>query len=187
MDGNSPAMSKHQLLEHWPQLEINQDITKIVGFAQFYSKFIPQFELCIPPICNLATNFEYTEPITPHAAANTALLPSCRRHCQAATATAKAAAALLCCHCHCPHAAAATELLPLRFHCHQCRAAAKLPLPLPGCQCGRQGCRCAAALLPPPPPLLSCRCAAATLAPPPTCRRAATTLPRCRRCTAVVA
>jgi hypothetical protein len=48
-DGNCPAMSKHQLLEHWPQPEIIQDVAKIVGFAQFYSKFIPQFELRISP------------------------------------------------------------------------------------------------------------------------------------------
>ncbi len=38
LDGNHPATSKHQLLEHWPQPEIVQDVAKIVGFAQFYSK-----------------------------------------------------------------------------------------------------------------------------------------------------
>jgi hypothetical protein len=59
-------MSKHQLLEHWPQPEIIRDVAKIVGSAQFYSKFIPQFELRISPLCDLTTNFEYTEPITPH-------------------------------------------------------------------------------------------------------------------------
>jgi hypothetical protein len=45
LDGICPAMSKHQLLEHWPQPEIVSDVAKLVGFAQFYSKFIPQFEL----------------------------------------------------------------------------------------------------------------------------------------------
>ncbi len=59
-------MSKHQPLEHWPQPEIIRDVTKIVSFAHFYSKFIPQFELCMSPLCDLTTNFEYTEPITPH-------------------------------------------------------------------------------------------------------------------------
>jgi hypothetical protein len=44
-DGNRPAMSNHQLLEHWPQPEFIRDIAKIVGFTQFYGKFIPQFEL----------------------------------------------------------------------------------------------------------------------------------------------
>jgi hypothetical protein len=66
LDENHPAMSKHQLLEHWPQSEIVQDVAKIVGFTQFYSKFIPQFELRITPLCNLTTNFKFTEPITLH-------------------------------------------------------------------------------------------------------------------------
>jgi hypothetical protein len=57
-------MLKHQLLEHWPQPEIIQDVAKNVGFAQFYSKFIPQFELHVSPLCNSTTNIEYTEPIT---------------------------------------------------------------------------------------------------------------------------
>jgi hypothetical protein len=38
-------MSKHQLLVQWPQPEFVRDVAKIVGFAQFYGKFIPQFEL----------------------------------------------------------------------------------------------------------------------------------------------
>ncbi len=35
LDGNLPAMSKHQLLKHWPQPETVRDVAKIVGFAQF--------------------------------------------------------------------------------------------------------------------------------------------------------
>ncbi len=66
LDRNHPAMSKHQLLEHWPQPEIFQDIANIVGFAQFYSKFIPQFELCIARLCDLTTKFKYTERILSH-------------------------------------------------------------------------------------------------------------------------
>jgi hypothetical protein len=66
LEGNCPAMSKHQLLEHWPQPEIVSDVTKLVGFAQFYSKFIPQFELRIAPLRNLITMFEYTDPIKLH-------------------------------------------------------------------------------------------------------------------------
>ncbi len=65
-DGNRPTMSKHQLLKHWPQPEIIRDVAKIVGFAQFYSKFIPQFELRISPLHDLTTKFEYTDPVTPH-------------------------------------------------------------------------------------------------------------------------
>jgi hypothetical protein len=64
--GNCPAMSKYQLLEHWPQPETVRDVAKIVGFAQFYSKFIPQFEIRIAPLHDLTTNFEYTDPVTPH-------------------------------------------------------------------------------------------------------------------------
>jgi hypothetical protein len=64
LDGNRPTMSKHQPLEHWPQPEIVRDVAKIVGFAQFYSKFIPQFELQIVPLCDLTTKFEYTDPVT---------------------------------------------------------------------------------------------------------------------------
>jgi hypothetical protein len=39
-EGNRPAMSKHQLLRHWPTLIIVHDVTKFVGFMQlhvFYS------------------------------------------------------------------------------------------------------------------------------------------------------
>jgi hypothetical protein len=32
LDGNRPAMSKHQLLEHWPKPEIVRDVAKHVGF-----------------------------------------------------------------------------------------------------------------------------------------------------------
>jgi hypothetical protein len=51
-DRNHPAMSKHQLLEHWPQPETVCDIAKIIQFAHFYCKFILQFELQI----NFATS-----------------------------------------------------------------------------------------------------------------------------------
>jgi hypothetical protein len=44
-DENRPTMSKHEVFEHWPQPETVHDVAKIIGFAQFYSKFIPQFEL----------------------------------------------------------------------------------------------------------------------------------------------
>jgi hypothetical protein len=37
-EGNRPAQSKHQLLETWPCPEIVHDVTKFIGFAQFYSK-----------------------------------------------------------------------------------------------------------------------------------------------------
>ncbi len=64
--GNRPAMSKHQLLEHWPPPETICDVAKFVGFAQFYSKFIPNFELWISLLCNLTMKFDYMEPATLH-------------------------------------------------------------------------------------------------------------------------
>jgi hypothetical protein len=63
LDGNRLAMSKHQLLKHWPQPAIVRDVAKLVGFAQFYSKFIPQFKLRIAPLCDLITLFEYMDPV----------------------------------------------------------------------------------------------------------------------------
>jgi hypothetical protein len=68
-DGNRPAMSKHQLLQHPPQPETVRDVAKIIGFAQFYSKFIPHFELRIAPLCRLTTKFEYTKLVAPHRSA----------------------------------------------------------------------------------------------------------------------
>jgi hypothetical protein len=65
-DGSRLAMSKHQLPEHWPQPETVCDVTKIIRFAQFYSKFIPQFELQIAPLSNLTTKLEYTNQVSPH-------------------------------------------------------------------------------------------------------------------------
>jgi hypothetical protein len=59
-------MSKHQLLEYWPQPETVCNVAKLIGFAQFYSKFLPYFELQIPPFCKLTTKFEYTDTVAPH-------------------------------------------------------------------------------------------------------------------------
>ncbi len=64
LDSNRPAMSKHQLLNHWPHLV--RDVAKLVGFAQFHSKFIPWFKLRIALLHNLITMFEYTDPVKPH-------------------------------------------------------------------------------------------------------------------------
>ena len=44
-DGNCPAQSKHQLLHHWATPVIVRDVAKFVGFLQFYSRFIPHFEV----------------------------------------------------------------------------------------------------------------------------------------------
>jgi hypothetical protein len=47
-DRNCPAMSTHQILEHWLQPKFVQDFSKIVGFAQLYGKFIPQLSFKLP-------------------------------------------------------------------------------------------------------------------------------------------
>ena len=49
-DGNCPAMSKHDLLQTWPDPATVRDVAKFVGFGQFYSRFILHFELLIQPL-----------------------------------------------------------------------------------------------------------------------------------------
>ncbi len=49
-NGNRPTMSKHQPLQHWPSPVIVCDVAKFVGFMQFYSRFIPNFEIRITPL-----------------------------------------------------------------------------------------------------------------------------------------
>jgi hypothetical protein len=46
-DGDCPAMSKHQLLQHWPTPFTMREVSKLVGFMHFYSRFIPHFEVRI--------------------------------------------------------------------------------------------------------------------------------------------
>jgi hypothetical protein len=48
LDRNFPAMSKHQLLEHWSQPKFVRNVAKIVRFAQFYGKLIPQLSFELP-------------------------------------------------------------------------------------------------------------------------------------------
>ena len=62
-EGNRPAQSKHELLLTWPRPEIIRDVAKIIGFAQFYSKYIPQFELRISRLRDLTIKREYTDPV----------------------------------------------------------------------------------------------------------------------------
>ncbi len=53
LDGNRPAISKHQLLEHWPQPEIIHDVAKIVGFVQFY-RLVWAKKVSLAAICLVA-------------------------------------------------------------------------------------------------------------------------------------
>jgi hypothetical protein len=58
-EGNRPTMLKHQLLEHWPMPIIIHDVAKFVGFMQFNSCFIPNFEIRITPLRTILCE-EYT-------------------------------------------------------------------------------------------------------------------------------
>ncbi len=62
IDGKRPAMSKHQLIKHWPKPEIVRDVAKFVGFMQFYLQFIPNFETRIAPLQEVMQD-DYTVPV----------------------------------------------------------------------------------------------------------------------------
>jgi hypothetical protein len=49
-DGNRPAMAKHQLLDHWPTPEFVCNNSSFIDFVQFYSAFIPYFEVRAKPL-----------------------------------------------------------------------------------------------------------------------------------------
>jgi hypothetical protein len=52
-------MSKHKLLHHWLLPKLVHNVASFVGFLQFYSIFIPHFEVHALPLCKQ----EYTEPV----------------------------------------------------------------------------------------------------------------------------
>jgi hypothetical protein len=49
-----------------PNRRLSVTLQKIIEFAQFYSKFIPQFKLQIAPLGNLTIKLEYSNPVSPH-------------------------------------------------------------------------------------------------------------------------
>jgi hypothetical protein len=67
--GNRPAMSKHSLLHHWPAPKLVRDVAKFVGFAQFYSRFIPHFKQCIDTLRAIMMN-KYTDLVGPYWSPN---------------------------------------------------------------------------------------------------------------------
>ncbi len=64
-NGNRPAQSKHTLLKTWPAPETVRDVAKFIGFAQFYSDFIHNFELRIAPLRKI-TKEEFTDLVAPY-------------------------------------------------------------------------------------------------------------------------
>ena len=65
IDGNRPAMSKHQLIKTWPAPAMVRNVTKFVRFIQFYARFIPHFEVHIAPLQVILLN-EYTDRVDPY-------------------------------------------------------------------------------------------------------------------------
>jgi hypothetical protein len=63
-DGNRPAQSKHMLLKTLPAPKTGRSVATFIGFAQFYSRFIHNFELCITPLCKI-TKQEFIKLVAP--------------------------------------------------------------------------------------------------------------------------
>ena len=59
-EGNRPAQSKNNLLTTWPLPIIVRDIASFIGFAVFYSRWLPMFELRIQRLRELS-KLPYTE------------------------------------------------------------------------------------------------------------------------------
>ena len=53
-DGNRPAQSKHGLVKTWPKFKEARDVSSFLGFANFYSAYIPYFEQRAGPLRKLA-------------------------------------------------------------------------------------------------------------------------------------
>jgi hypothetical protein len=55
-------MSKHKLIKHWPIPKLVQDVASFIGFLQFYSKFIQNFEIQVEPFRRIVDR-EYTDQV----------------------------------------------------------------------------------------------------------------------------
>jgi hypothetical protein len=55
-------MSKHKLLQSWPAPSLVCNIASFVGFLQFYSKFISNFEIRVEPLLQLMEK-DYTKAV----------------------------------------------------------------------------------------------------------------------------
>ena len=64
-DGNRTAISKHQLVKHWPNPVVMCDILSLIGFAIFYSSFIPLFETRVSRLREI-TRLEPTATVESH-------------------------------------------------------------------------------------------------------------------------
>jgi hypothetical protein len=64
LDGIHLEKSKHRLLETLLVPEIVHDVAKFIGFCQFYSRFIPNFEIHVLPLQGV-TKQQYTDAVGP--------------------------------------------------------------------------------------------------------------------------
>jgi hypothetical protein len=64
-NGNRPAQSKHTLLQTWPTPKTVCNVAKFIGFVQFYSQFIHNFEIWITALREI-TKQEFTKPVAPY-------------------------------------------------------------------------------------------------------------------------
>ena len=55
-------LNPSMLLRTWPTPETVRDVAKFIGFAQFYTWFIHNFELRVAPLRKI-TKQEYTSPV----------------------------------------------------------------------------------------------------------------------------
>ena len=53
VDGNMPAASKFGMLNAWKYPSTPREIMAFIGFAIFYFKWIPYFEMKVSPLRNL--------------------------------------------------------------------------------------------------------------------------------------
>ena len=63
-NGNSPASSKYDSVRNWPTPATGQSLHSFVGLLNFYSKFIPHFELRVGPLRELVRHY-HRKPIPP--------------------------------------------------------------------------------------------------------------------------
>ena len=59
------VIALHRPLKTWPAPEFVRDVAKFISFAQFYSRFIPNFKMRVAPL-HTVTKEKYTDPIAQH-------------------------------------------------------------------------------------------------------------------------
>jgi hypothetical protein len=62
-EGNHPAGSKSTLLESWRKPSTIRDISRFLGFANFYSRYIPVFEQRIRELRRLIRENDYSHEL----------------------------------------------------------------------------------------------------------------------------